>query len=76
MGMIERYPDWICGQCGLSLMDVPISDDMCSTFHEGKCGVCGLITMITEPRDFGYPDISKKDIDSMTVSIDCRLYLN
>lgn len=29
-----------------------------STFHEGKCQVCGKNTLVTEPRDYFYPDFS------------------
>jgi hypothetical protein len=25
-----------------------------ATWHEGECGVCGLASMVTEPRDFGH----------------------
>lgn len=29
-----------------------------STFHTGKCDICGRITATTEVRDFFYPDFS------------------
>lgn len=27
-----------------------------STYHEGKCDICGQVCSVTEPRDFFYPD--------------------
>lgn len=32
-----------------------------STFHEGKCGICGDTCPVTEQRDFFYPDFSLID---------------
>ena len=29
-----------------------------STFHENTCDVCGYTRMVTQPRDFFYPDFS------------------
>jgi hypothetical protein len=29
-----------------------------STYHEGKCGACGEVKMVTESRDFFHPDFS------------------
>jgi hypothetical protein len=29
-----------------------------STYHIGKCDVCGKVTQITEVRDFFYPDFN------------------
>ncbi len=29
-----------------------------STYHKGKCDVCGKEKLITEARDFFYPDFS------------------
>jgi hypothetical protein len=56
-------------------MNEPFSDDgMIATFHEDKCGVCGLITMVTEPRDYRYPEITENDIKQMRVTIDCRYH--
>lgn len=46
-----KYPQWICGPCGDKY-----GEQKCgiATWHEEKCEICGVITMVTEPRDFGY----------------------
>jgi hypothetical protein len=47
------YPDWICRPCGFAYGRFP-SQDRVSCWHEDTCGICGEVTEVTEPRDFGY----------------------
>lgn len=58
----------VCHQCGLAantltclkryghLPTKPCFD--VSTIHKGKCNFCNRITMVTETRDYFYPDFS------------------
>jgi len=56
-----EYPYQICFECG----DAYGNHTGCaSTMHEGKCQVCGKIAIVTEPRDFGYPDFPNKEFYS------------
>ncbi len=49
--MEREYPNWICSDCGvLHGRRVP----NVATFHEDICGVCGEVTICTEPRDYGH----------------------
>jgi len=63
----ETYPEWICNKCATSIKGH--RKPVCSTIHEDVCGVCGLITMVTEPRDYGYPIITTKDIKRLRVKV-------
>ena len=52
----KKYPTWVCYDCGIKA-----SKGKCfsmSTYHKNKCGICGKIKSVTEPRDFFYPDFS------------------
>jgi len=49
----KPYPTWVCSDCGKKASKK--GQFMCSTWHKGKCGVCGEIKAVTEPRDFHYP---------------------
>lgn len=57
MKTIKNYPAWICFDCGDKYCN-GITDDV-RTGHEGRCGVCGRMRNVTEPRDFGHIDESK-----------------
>jgi hypothetical protein len=47
----QDYPAWTCWQCGaLHGRKAP----RISTWHYGKCDVCGKNNNVTEPRDFGH----------------------
>lgn len=46
------YPSWICWDCGAK-HGSPHGGT--STMHTGKCGWCGEIKPVTEPRDFKWP---------------------
>jgi len=54
---LSIYPDWVCGSCGLEASGG--KSFSVSTFHLGKCGVCGKFTGVTEPRDFHSPDFGE-----------------
>jgi hypothetical protein len=54
---INNYPDWICRKCGLKYGK---KQKQISTWHYGKCDVCGDPAEVTEPRDFGHLNINKK----------------
>lgn len=46
-----EYPSWICADCGDQW-----GNRICglSTWHRDRCGICGQIKIVTEPRDFGH----------------------
>lgn len=48
-----KYPRRICTSCGLFYGHKP---HWPSTYHMAPCGVCNESKMVTEPRDFGFPD--------------------
>lgn len=51
---MKNYPEWVCAECGMRA-----SGGRCfeiSTYHIGKCDVCGKECMVTQPRDFYYPE--------------------
>jgi len=50
MDAAQRYPMWICSSCGEKYGNRPFG---VSTWHEDTCGICGKVTGVTEPRDFG-----------------------
>lgn len=50
--MIEDYPEWLCGPCGLAYGRRPAGDG--ASWHRGTCGICGAKAAVTEPRDFGH----------------------
>jgi hypothetical protein len=43
-------PVWCCYDCGVEEYGPAHSS---STWHAGTCGICGKVTGVTEPRDFG-----------------------
>ena len=57
-----KYPHWVCYDCGIEAyketskyreLGEPI---LISTYHVGRCHVCGKEKPVTEPRDFRYPN--------------------
>lgn len=58
----------VCDKCGIEANRLTCLEKyktepkekkfMCSTYHRGKCDVCGKYKYITETRDFFYPDFS------------------
>jgi hypothetical protein len=51
----KQYPDWICSDCGHKAQPDKRRIFTVSTFHHGRCGVCGETKAVTELRDFGWP---------------------
>lgn len=53
-----RYPPWICAECGNRFGKRETHDDKSrySTWHYDLCGWCGQYTIVTEPRDYMYPE--------------------
>ncbi len=47
------YPHWICAPCGQT-HGRGMPKGHVSTWHEDPCGVCGKVTSVSEPRDFGH----------------------
>lgn len=53
----DDYPDAICNDCGR----IYGKDTFCvSTYHKARCGWCGIVKPVTEPRDFAYPKYPPK----------------
>lgn len=56
MSNLKPYPTWVCRACGLGASNRKADGALLvSTFHQGLCEVCGRVTAVTEPRDYGYP---------------------
>jgi hypothetical protein len=47
------YPAWICRPCG-EAHGRGMPKGHVSTWHEDTCGICGRVTSVSEPRDFGH----------------------
>ena len=58
MKTIERYPVFICFECGKEYGKGMPEGHVC-TVHVGRCDICGRETSVTEPRDFGHLDSGK-----------------
>lgn len=50
----NKYPDWICNTCGKTYGKRPNGIPFGATYHVEKCGICGKVVEVTEPRDFGH----------------------
>ena len=50
---MKKYPKYVCRECGLKASKGQSFRVSCC--HKGKCGICGKIKNVTEPRDFFYP---------------------
>jgi hypothetical protein len=48
-----KYPAWICRPCG-ERHGRRTPKGHVSTWHEDICGICGNVTEVSEPRDFGH----------------------
>ncbi|HON84208.1 MAG TPA: hypothetical protein PLI22_08795 [Caldisericia bacterium] len=53
----QSYGDWICNDCGIKYGKPRF---LVSTWHQDKCDYCGEIKVVTESRDFGYPNLPKE----------------
>lgn len=49
--------NWICHECGLKYGR---PKNVVSTWHVELCDYCGKIESVTEPRDYGYPELPKE----------------
>jgi hypothetical protein len=49
---------WICQDCGLKYGKAMTC---ISTWHYDNCDYCGEIKPVTEPRDYGWPELPKKE---------------
>ena len=67
-------PRWVCIACGTKwglwwvkgVYSGPTHH--CATYHEGTCDVCNKPNLpVTEPRDYGYLDISSKSNEAKTL---------
>jgi hypothetical protein len=47
----QPYPDWVCLTCGQE-HGKGMPEGHVATWHLDICGICGLHTEVTEPRDF------------------------
>lgn len=66
--MKKKYPLWCCAECGVSANVLTairkykkrprMLANMSATYHFGVCDVCKEKRLITQPRDFFYPDFS------------------
>ncbi len=64
------YPRLLCDPCGLTMNYLTCLDKYgapplkakydVSTYHNGKCELCGNEKPVTEARDFFYPDIYER----------------
>ncbi len=62
----KKYPSWVCQDCGVKANTLTCIKKYgskpkklqfsVSTYHRGTCEVCGKEKMVTEPRDFFYPN--------------------
>jgi hypothetical protein len=48
---MKPYPSWTCKECGLKHGS---GQRAVSCWHFGQCDVCGILDVVTEPRDFGH----------------------
>jgi hypothetical protein len=47
--------NWICGMCGFRYGKT--YRNHIATYHQDKCDYCGRVAAVTEPRDYGYPEL-------------------
>ena len=53
---MKNYPHWVCQECGSKASKKQFQ---VSTWHKDKCDVCEKIKMVTEARDFFYPEFEE-----------------
>ena len=58
--MAESYPEWLCSECGHKAQQDKDKISAFATWHMHYCDVCGDMSPVTQPRDFGYPDFGKR----------------
>ena len=56
---LDSQIHWCCRDCGKKALELPKNKGKkqftVSTYHGGKCDVCGEQKAVTETRDFMYP---------------------
>lgn len=55
--MKDEYPAWVCIDCVKKAPQTNINQQV-FTFHLGECGVCGEETVVTDPKNYGYPNFA------------------
>lgn len=56
---MNNYPFcWVCEECAL-VAGGKMPENHMATWHIGKCDSCGRKQAVTDPRDFGYPKLTK-----------------
>lgn len=58
----KAYPSWICYDCGNRYGVWKDGHRRSSTWHTGKCDICGKTCSVTEPRDFGHVTLPEGDL--------------
>lgn len=54
----KSHPDWTCPTCAVEAGGrIPAGIE--AKWIQGKCDICGLISAITNPKNFSYPDYEK-----------------
>ena len=53
------YPSWVCAECAQKAGG-RFPEGYQATWCEEKCGVCGEVKSVTDPRNFGYPDFTEE----------------
>jgi hypothetical protein len=60
---MNDYPLWICESCAAIATNIK---PKCASYHNDICSVCNLYKSVTQPRDYGYPELkSKYDIEKI-----------
>lgn len=49
------YPAWTCHNCAIDAGGHRHEHHL-STWHAGPCPICGRLSDVTSPRDYGWPD--------------------
>lgn len=52
------HGQWICALCGQKYGNYCV---FTSTFHPATCDYCGLVKNVTSSRDYGYPELFKRE---------------
>jgi hypothetical protein len=55
-----KPPEWICKDCA-TIRGGKMPDNHIASWHTAPCGMCGVVTFVTDPRDFGLFGIKKNE---------------
>jgi len=58
------YPSSVCYDCAMKAGGKTDATST-STMHRGTCGVCHKPAIVTEPRDYGYPQFRGHMVPSL-----------